>query len=403
MPNGLSYFAYGRLHEHEGFQFVVDAGDRTPADADLSAMAKGFGDPADSAAGASGAPALSGDLDLGRAVVFFRDGALHLSRPQKDLHRFGRLTEGIVIDGAAPEALRHRPLRLLGAFSQTPCIDEVNRTRREFVIRSAAAGAARPLAGLLAPESAGAAACRDLLARALAAFARRDGGDHLAIVLAPEQAGVVVPLAVGLDEILPPADKERGFAFSTFPAEAPDAALRERLGWTLFVGGGRSVPGSGVAVCDLRRPAPGDDTIADAAGRLLARGTGTVETFACWLAERLQGPVSKLPGEFWQRLNLRLVTGGELGRMPAEVMANLLDWRVLDLNGFLGFWNAVGTDAPGTAVRAETIEKVARWASSCPPVLGWLVHPDVLNADTAAAVAKALDEAFSRLGGGETR
>ncbi|MHC4715372.1 MAG: hypothetical protein ACYS5V_00230, partial [Planctomycetota bacterium] len=80
MSESLSYFAYGRLHEHEGFQFLVDAGARTPADGDLSALAKGFGDPGDAAVGVSGRPALPGDLDLERAVVFYLDGILHLSR-----------------------------------------------------------------------------------------------------------------------------------------------------------------------------------------------------------------------------------------------------------------------------------------------------------------------------------
>jgi len=401
MPNSLFYFAYGRLHEHEGFQFVVDAGDRTPADADLSAMAKGFGDPGDAAVAVTADPMVPADVDLGRAVVFLLDGVLHLSRPQRDLHRFGRLTEGIVVDADAPDPARHRPLRLLGAFSRTACIDEVTRTRSELDSRVRAAGSSRPLGGLLTPGYPHAEGIRQLLARALAAFAGRDPAGHLAIVLSPEQAHLAVPLAIGLDEILPPADKQRGFAFATFPVEAPNPALRERLGWTLFVSRASSVPGA--AVCDLRNPPAEDDPVAGAAEMLLARGAGTVETFARWLAERLAGPLSKLPTEFWQRLNLRLVTGGELGRMPAGVMANLLDWRVLDLNGFLGFWNAVGSDGSAEAVRAQTIERIARWASSCPPVLGWLFHPDVLNDETAPAVAKALEEAFARLPGSQTR
>ncbi|MHC4717034.1 MAG: hypothetical protein ACYS5V_08705, partial [Planctomycetota bacterium] len=344
-------------------------------------------------------------LDLERAVVFYLDGVLHLSRPQNDLRRFGRLTEGIAVDAGAPAPAGVRPLRLLGAFSRHPSVEEVNRTRREFAARLASTGSDGPLRRLLAPGYEQALSYRALLARALAAFAQRPGDGHLAIVLGPDQSRMVVPLAAGLDEILPPPDKQRGFAFATFPVEAVSPAMRDRLAWTVFVPADGFAPASaaGVDVCDLRDAAPQADPVTDAATKLLDRGAATVETFARWLAERLAGPVSKLPPEFWQRLNLRLVTGGELGRVPAGMMANLLDWRILDLNGFLGFWNAVGSDDAGAAVRDETIRKVARWASACPPVLGWLVHPDVLNAETAPAVAKALDEAFARLAETETR
>ncbi len=400
MSESLSYFAYGRLHEHEGFQFVVDAGDRTPADGDLSALAKSFGDPGELAETVSGHPAAPAELDLTRAVVFFLDGTVHLSRPQNDLRRFGRLTEGVVATADAPELFRHRPLRMLGAFSRRPCIEEVTQTQRDFAARADQAGSAGPLGALMSPGYAHALSYRALLARALSAFATRSGDDHLCIILGPAHSALAVPLAVGLDEILPPADKQRGFAFSTFPVEGVAPMVRDRLGWSLFPCGEGFAPtaGPGLAVCDLRRAPSADDPVADAAENLLARGVTTVEAFAQWLAERLSGPVSKLPGSFWQRLNLRLITGGELGAVPSTMMADLLDWRVLDLNGFLGFWNAVGADSGGAAVRAETIEKVARWASACPPVLGWLVHPDVLSADTAVAVSKAMDEAFARLG-----
>lgn len=403
MPGNLTYYAHGRVGEDEGYK-VLSRGQVSGAEQDtahglLRSLALGSGSPSveDTMPGVpdgmrSGALALIYYCSRGgRPIVL-------LGRPQADMRRHGIMTEGIVLDEMTLRELAGHPLRLLPAFSDSATIQQVERTEAEFATRAhSAVGAVRPLRHLLGSGHRLTGRYRQLLAAALTAFIRRRQS-HVSIVLSSTEAHMALPMACGLDEILPPGDKARGFAVACGPVRKAEARLFEQLDWTVLVGeaGDLRFADSSVAdLCDLRdgaEPCAVGDLVSHVE-MLLARGPMAVETFGGWLLKGRGLRLSGLPPVFWRRLAANLLfAAGDLGEVSGErinsMVADAGEW--MDRVTFQRLWGHV-VGQPGALERLAG--QLAGQLGDYPPLVGWLAAPEVLS---AAHVNPALAETVKR-------
>ena len=347
----------------------------------------------------------AGQPDLRTAIVLYnhKERALWLDRPQAGERRGTLFSEVLVMDAAAAQATEGRPLRLLGLFASQPSPEQARRTER--LVSSGSGGPqAGALGQLLSPRFEHAASCRQMLARVLAHCTENGPEAHLAVVLPEDKGHLALPLAIALDELLPPTRKQRGFAFSTVlvkgASDGPDPklSLYESRDWTIFPEEEkkrRFGPLSPQQVCDLRSPPERQDATAEAFERLLARGGELVAGFFDELVRRLQnngmrGDLAEVPAEHWARLGIELAAKNDGSGMSATHFANTLNWRTFRWHSFLEGWKRMG---PHASLRSQVLEKLIGWAQECPPMLAWLVHAEVRSPDPQR-VARALEKVF---------
>ena len=400
MAGGISYFAYGAAGE--GYQWIVSTGPRRP-DLHPAVDFALTGEPG----GRPGAPqVLPVRLDLRAAVVLYihKQHTLWLDRPQASQRRGTLFTEALVLDGPALEAVQGRPLRLLGLFALQPSPQEALRAERDLQAAKRTAQD-RPLYHLLSPGFSCVATLRRMLARVLAHCTRTPPEAHLAVVL-PERHGHLAPaLATALDELLPPPRRQRGFAFATVLVNGPThdrdprPALYESLDWTVLPEEEHKrtfAPLRPEQLCDLRPDPAGPDPVAEAFEKLLARGAELVQAFFAGLTRRLRdsglrGDLCEVPAENWARLGVELTGPEGLARVPPAALVGGMDWRNLSRRGFLRLWEHLGRYP---SARTELLEKLLGWTRQCPPILAWLLQPEV-SAANPRRIAQALAEAMT--------
>jgi len=401
MTAEYTYFAYGRIGEHEGFDFLVK-----PPSADLEQdrllrCVSGFQFPPPrprAAAPTAGMPA-SFDLE-GAVVICLPTGpaapTLLVNRPQKGLTRSGMLTEGVRF-GAGGAA--GRPMRVIEAFSPQPAVEAVRRTGRDFASRAAAVRSAQPLRKLLSAGNADLDTFRRFLSASLAAIADRADDRTVVLLLPPDRAHMALPVARAIDEILPPADKARGFAVVASPVATAGADVCRQFDWVIVSAEPRAAlfdDLAGLALCDLRGPDTPAVPLAGEVEALLAAGAPAAEAFGQWLARRPEQSIASLPPGFWQRLRVHLAGRRHGPVAPAEMLEMLGEqgWTALDLPQFLRLWHDLTGRGGDAAAAGAVVARLAGHVGLCPPLLGWLLHHDVLAAGVDAAVARALATAM---------
>jgi hypothetical protein len=310
------------------------------------------------------------------------------------------LLEGILLDAAPPAENRTAVLKFLRTLSEEPSVDGVRQTEREFAQRAATAASLQPLRQILAVGNPQIEACRRLLARALAAFVRREAGRPVAVVLPVRHAHLVMPVALGLDGMLPPAEREQGFAVSTSLVAGIDPGLWQRVDWIVCAAeaGVRLFPAAeAVAACDLRSEAEAPDAVASGIEKLLAQGSAAAEAIAEWLAVTAKVKMADLGPDFWKRLSLRLALGDRMDVLPGELLAEMGPeaWRCLDFQSFQKMWNVMMRRPSDTAGPRQMMELLAKGLDDCPPLVGWLVHPSVLRPELSSTIMQVCEKAFT--------